>query len=89
MRTGRDAIPIIAYDHEVCSFVPSLHHDVAQSPGVAGLKVAWRLHLLEPVTVWEADCHVLEATVGQFLAWEQSVAPLPAGSNNPFEEFDR
>lgn len=81
---------IIAYcDHTVCSFVPSLHHDVPQSPGAAGLKVTWRLHLLESATVWEADCHVLEATVGQFLEWEQSVAPLSTESNNPFEEFNR
>lgn len=75
--------------NKVGSLVPSLHHDDPQSPGVAGLKLKWRLHLLGSATVWEADCHFLDATVKQFLEWEQSVGRLPAESNNPFEEFDR
>ncbi|CAM9106479.1 unnamed protein product [Pylaiella littoralis] len=60
-----------------------------QNHAVDCLKTTWRVHPLGSSTVWEADCHFLEASVGQFLEWERSTEPLSSEEGNPFAKYDR
>ncbi|CAM9144060.1 unnamed protein product, partial [Ascophyllum nodosum] len=59
-----------------------------KSPQVNSLTTTWRVHPLGGVTVWEADCFFLEATVGQFMLWERSLGSID-DAGNPFARFDR
>ncbi|CAM9866317.1 unnamed protein product, partial [Sphacelaria rigidula] len=55
---------------------------------VKNLTTRWRIHPLGSGTVWEADCHFTDASVGQFLEWQRP-GRLPIDGSNPFASFDR
>lgn len=72
-------------DHMASRMSP---HVSPQAPKGKDLKTRWRVHPLGERTVWEAECRFTNATVGQFLEWQQSDGPM-VGRCNPFAPFDR